>query len=288
MSRMPDTSEAEVRMTTTDRAAGGITRILLADGHCLVRGGMRRILEERDDLRVVGEASSSHELLESLGRLSPDVALVAIELPGLSGLEVIRKARGEGFETRFIVVSSLEGVLHLKRAFAVGAVGYVPKSAEPGDLVRAVDEVRAGNAYLSPTLASVARALAGNPDAGGHDRLAALTGRERDVLALVGEGLSAREMALRLGVSPRTVEAHRARLMAKLDVRRTSMLVRNRPRGGPGPPLRRPPDPPRPGHRSGPCGIQSVRICRDSCPPARRCVADGTPLDGSAPDGSIV
>ncbi|MDX1649556.1 MAG: response regulator transcription factor, partial [Myxococcota bacterium] len=171
--------EADMR-TGAKRAAEGITRILLADGHCLVRGGMRRILEEREDLRVVGEASSSEELLEGLRRLGPDIALVAIELHGLSGLEVIRNARAQGFETRFVVVSSLEGYLHLKRAFAVGAMGYVPKSAEPQDLVTAVDAVRAGNAYLSPSLASVARALAGNPEAAGHDRLAALTGRERD------------------------------------------------------------------------------------------------------------
>lgn len=200
--------------------------VLLADRHCMFRQALRKILEEQKDLRVLGEASEAEALLAGLRELRPDIALVAIELPGLSGLEVIRKAHAEGLETRFIVVSALEGYVQLKRAFEVGALGYVPKSAEVEELLAAIAAVRAGDAYLSRSLASVARALARNPDAAEHDRLQALTDREREVLALVGEGLSAREMAARMGVSPRTVEAHRAKLMAKLDVHRTSVLVR--------------------------------------------------------------
>lgn len=202
------------------------TRILLADGHCMVRQAFRKLLEERPDLEVVGEASRSDELLALLHRLRPEIALVAIELPGVSGLEIIRKARKEGLATRFVVVSSHEGYVHLKRALEVGALGYVPKTAEAHELVEAIVHVRDGHAYLSPSLASVARALAGNPEATGRDRIAALTAREREVLALIGEGLSAREMAARLGVSPRTVESHRSKLMAKLAVHRSSMLVR--------------------------------------------------------------
>lgn len=209
------------------RANGAeVTRIVLADGQRMLRQALRVFLEEREDLRVVAEASSSDELLDVLRRQRPEVALVAIELPGISGLEVIRTNLREGIETRFIVVSHLEGYVHLRRAFEVGALGYVPKTADATELLQAIDEVRSGNVFLSPSLASVARALARKPDAGGHDRMQALTDREREVLALVGHGLSTREIAARLGVSPRTVEAHRSRLMGKLGVHRTAQLVR--------------------------------------------------------------
>lgn len=208
------------------RADSVPTRLLIAEGQGLMRQALRRLVEEHPDVRVVSEASRSEELLEQLRSVQPDLALVAIELPGLSGLEVIRRAVAEGIDTRFIVVSAHEGLVHLKRAFEAGALGYVPKSADAAELLEAIDEVRAGNAFLATSLASVARALARMPDAAGRDRMEGLTPRERDVLALIGEGLSAREMATRLGVSPRTVEAYRSRLMAKLDVHRTAMLVR--------------------------------------------------------------
>lgn len=220
---MPRTSEMDVRR---EEAAGAATRVLLADPHRLLRQALRRLLEAQAGVRVVGEASDSEELEARLRADGADIALVAIELPGVSGLEVIRRARAAGRSTRFIVVSSHEGFVHLRRAFEAGALGYVPKTADAGELIEAIAAVREGHAYLSPCLTSVARALAGRPLAAARDRIGALTAREREVLALVGEGLSAREMAERLGVSPRTIEAHRSRLMTKLSVHRSSMLVR--------------------------------------------------------------
>jgi DNA-binding NarL/FixJ family response regulator len=202
------------------------TTIVLADAQRLLRDGLRKLLEERSDLAVVAEAARGDEALDALRKHKPDVAILDVCLAGMSGIDVIRNVRNEQIATKCIVVSTQESHLYVKRALEAGAVAYVAKTADKRELFEAIDAVRSGRAYLSASLADLVVAVVTNSQGQVGGRVGRLTVREREILALIGEGLSTREIAARLGVSPRTVETHRANLMAKLSVHRASMLVR--------------------------------------------------------------
>jgi DNA-binding NarL/FixJ family response regulator len=201
------------------------TTILLADDHRLVREGLRRVLQARTDLRVVAEADDGEAAVQAAREFQPDLALVDLTMPRLGGAQAIRRIRDD-VGTRCIAVSMHELIGQVKEAFKAGANGYVVKSAASSELLAAIDAVRAGRTYVSPTVAHWA--IDAIATAGAQRSLAQrdVTAREREVLQLVADGLSTKEIAAALGVSVKTIETHRSSLMTKLAIRKASGLVR--------------------------------------------------------------
>jgi DNA-binding NarL/FixJ family response regulator len=203
-------------------------RVVLADDHAIVRQGIRRIVEEADSLTVVGEASDGLELLGLLERLAPDLVVLDINMPRMRGIEVIHRIAAASSPRTLVLTMHRETDL-LAAALSAGASGYVLKEDADTELFTAIEKIRQGGTYVSPKLAddltfAAARAAArdGKPELGEDP----LTPREREVLKLTAEGLSSREIADLLGVSPRTVENHRASVMDKLNLRRIADLVK--------------------------------------------------------------
>ncbi|WP_426592920.1 response regulator [Cellulomonas sp. McL0617] len=204
-------------------------RVLLADDQALVRGGFRALIDAETDLSVVGEASTGDEAVWLATELLPDVVLMDIRMPGSDGLTATRRIvedpRAGG--VRVVVVTTFELDEYVAEAIRAGASGFLVKDTEPADLLRAVRVVAAGDALLSPTvtrrlLATVARATREVVEAPG---LGDLTPREREVLALVAEGLSNDEIGARMFLSPLTVKTHVLRAMAKVGARDRAQLV---------------------------------------------------------------
>jgi DNA-binding NarL/FixJ family response regulator len=202
-----------------------VTTLILADDHPLVREGVRRILEARGDLHVVAEAGDGEEAVQAVLEHRPDVALIDLCMPQLSGSEAIRRIK-RAIATPCIVLSMHEECGFVTQALEAGAQAYVVKAASSDELFEAIDAVRRGRSYLSPSIAHWAVDAIAHSSTRPGSRLSGLTLREREVLRLIAEGLSSKEIAAALFVSAKTVEAHRARLMAKLNVHRASGLVR--------------------------------------------------------------
>ena len=208
------------------------TTIVVADDHPIVREGLRKLLELREDFQVVGEASDGVEAVRVVLEMRPDVALMDINMPGTSGVEATRLLGEHGASTKVLVLSMLDGRSQVEDVLRAGAAGYVVKSAPPEDLFAAIDAVRAGRSYLSGSLAQqVVQAIA-SPAERERSGLAALTEREREVLALIAEGRSSKEIAAALGVSLKTIDSHRSNLMEKLDIHKVAGLVRFAIRSG--------------------------------------------------------
>ncbi len=208
------------------------TTIVVADDHAIVREGIRKLLETRDDFQVVGEASDGEEVVRVVLEKKPDVALMDINMPGRSGVEATRILRDHGASTRVLVLSMLEDGSHVEDVLRAGAAGYLVKSAEPEELFAAIDAVRAGRSYLSSSVAQrVVEVLAG-PSSPEPVGLALLTDREREVLGMIADGHSSREIASSLRISLKTVDSHRSNLMEKLDIHKVAGLVRFAIRSG--------------------------------------------------------
>lgn len=199
-------------------------RVLLADDHAILREGVRLLLEIQPDITVVGEASTGEETIALARQLRPDVVVMDIAMPGLNGLEATRHLRADLPAIQVVVLTMHADGEYVTEVVQAGAAGYVLKQAAAQELVRALRAVRAGEAYLHP---AATRALIGDYrrrcDDGPGD---SLTPREREVLRLVALGLSNRAIANALGISIKTVEAHRANLMSKLDMHDRTELVR--------------------------------------------------------------
>ncbi|WP_117210734.1 response regulator transcription factor [Allorhizocola rhizosphaerae] len=202
-------------------------RVLLVDDQALVRAGFRALLAAQPDVEVVGEAGDGRAAVELARRERPDVVLMDIRMPVMDGLEANRLIKRELPETRVIVLTTFELDEYVFTAIRDGASGFLVKDTEPADLIRAVRVVASGDALLSP---GVTRRLiseyAQKSRAPSHSvALEALTEREREVLALVGLGLSNEEIAGRLVVSPLTAKTHVSRAMIKLGARDRAQLV---------------------------------------------------------------
>lgn len=196
-------------------------RIVLADDHILVREGIKAALES-SGLEVVGEASEGREAVRMAAELRPDVAVFDIGMPGLNGIEATRAVTGASPDLRVILLTVHSEDGYVGEAFRAGASGYVLKKQATTDLVGAIQEVSRGNAYLSP---GVSRTLIDALRTGTTTGLA-LTAREREVLQLIAEGQSTKQIGSTLGISVKTVETHRSRLMDKLGIRSVAGLVR--------------------------------------------------------------
>jgi len=209
------------------------TTIVLADDHPIVREGVRGLLATADDVVVVGEEGDGLKVLDLVERLRPHVLILDIMMPGLNGLDVLRRVSRQFPRLRVIVLSMHSSEGYVLEAMRNGATAYVVKDAMGTELVKAVREAAAGRRYLSPPLSERAiEVYLGRMGASGLDSYEALTAREREVLRLAAEGFSASEIAARLSISPRTAETHRANLMHKLGLHSQTDLVRYAMRRG--------------------------------------------------------
>jgi len=197
-------------------------RIVLADNHALVRQGVRALLE-RAGFEVTGEARDGQEALLLVTAARPDVAILDIGMPLLNGLDVAREIQAASPATKVVLVTRHDEVQYVSEALRAGVKGYVLKSQTGDDLVHAVHEVGRGGIYLSP---EISRAVVEAFLCKSELPVDPLTPRERQVLQMVGEGRSTKDVASRLGISAKTAESHRARLMRKLDIHETAGLVR--------------------------------------------------------------
>jgi two-component system, NarL family, response regulator NreC len=204
-------------------------RVVLVDDHELVRQGVHALLQREPDIDVVGEAADGLAALELVERVRPDVLVADIMLPGLGGLELIRQASRRSPGTRVVVLSMHGAEPLVLEALDRGASAYVLKDAGIAELVRAIREAARGRRYLSPPLSdkAVSAYLWRKEEASApSDPYEALTPRERQVLHLGAEGLTSAAVAKRLGISVRTAETHRARVLHKLALRNQTDLVR--------------------------------------------------------------
>jgi len=202
-------------------------RLVLADDHTLVRAGMRALLSELPGVEVVGETGDGREALRLIRERKPDIALIDISMPGLNGLEVAARIGHDHPATRVIIVSMHGDDESVRRALVSGAAGYMLKNSDRNELELALRTVARGDTWLSPSLTKrVVKALTqgGQPATGGP--LQVLTPRQREVLQLVAEGHSNKEIASRLNVALKTVETHRTELMERLGIHGVAGLVR--------------------------------------------------------------
>jgi len=201
--------------------------IILADDHPLMRRGMRWLLEPEQDLSIVGMAADGLETVRLVERLKPDVLVMDLMMPGLSGLEALRVVRERSPRTRTVILSMYSSNAAVAQALQNGATGYVLKGCNEEDLVRAVREAAAGRRFPSPPVTEIAiNAYIEQSKAGPFDPHETLTPRQREVLQLAAEGKTNAEIAARLNISQRTVENHRATLMLRLGLQNQSELIR--------------------------------------------------------------
>jgi two-component system, NarL family, response regulator NreC len=203
-------------------------RVLLADDHILVRQGLRSLLE-REQFQVVGEASDGQELVRQAEALHPDIAVTDIRMPTLNGIDAARELARSCPKTKTILLTQHGEEPYIHEALEAEVKGYVLKSQVARDLVHAIQQVARGGLYLSP---GISKALV-EVYRGASDRTSdPLSVRERQVLKLIAEGKSTKDVASILGISAKTVETHRSRLMLKLDIHETASLVRYAVRRG--------------------------------------------------------
>ncbi|HSK10236.1 MAG TPA: response regulator transcription factor [Vicinamibacterales bacterium] len=200
-----------------------MTRVILADDHTLVRGGIRRILEAHPGIEVVGEAADGSAAIDTLRAVEADVLVLDLKMPGADGIQVLRAAKAARPELKVIVLTMHAGREYVARAVQEGADGYLLKDSAVQDLVAAIESVVGGGSYFSP---AIQQELAGLlRDGGKPAQRPQLTDREREVLALLARGLSSKEAGQVLGIGTRTVETHRANLMHKLGVKSVAVLI---------------------------------------------------------------
>jgi DNA-binding NarL/FixJ family response regulator len=203
-----------------------VTRILLAYDHQIFRHGLRSLIEQDDTLRVVAEASDVDEAVAEAHRSHPHLAIVDSWLGGLSGLEVTRRMLQEGVAAKVLIFCTHTQPIPIDEIVRAGAFGFLSRESSREELFAALRALQEGRHYVSSsTAAGLFEALA-KPRANCDLSVSRLTCREREVLQLIAEGLSSKEIAVRLSLAVRTVDSHRAHLMSKLEVNKVSGLVR--------------------------------------------------------------
>ena len=210
-------------------------RIVLADDHTLIRGGIRALLESIPSVEVVAETGDGREALELIGRHEPEVALLDIGMPGLNGLEVSRQVARQSPRTKIVILSMHGDPAYVKQALQAGVAGYLLKGAAVAELPLALESVMRGETYLTPKVSQtvVHGFLREGPEAQAEAGPAGeLTRRQREILQLIAEGHSTKEIATILDVSVKTVETHRLRLMDRLGIHDVPGLVRYAIRAG--------------------------------------------------------
>ena len=202
-------------------------RILLGDDHALLRSGLRKILQERVDWEVVGEAGDGREAVRRALELQPDLAILDIGMPRLNGIEATRQIVRRLPDVRVLILSMHADEAYIVRALKAGASGYLLKDSADTELIGGVEAVASGKSYFSPAVSKVmlddyVRHMA---EKGIADRYDSLSEREREIFQLVAEAHSNKEIATLLSLSPSTIETHRAHILQKLDVHNAAELV---------------------------------------------------------------
>jgi DNA-binding NarL/FixJ family response regulator len=203
-------------------------RVILADDHNLVRSGLRKILEEKADLEVASEVGDGLELLSALKKINPDLIILDVSMPNLRGIEAIPEIRHVRPTVKVLMLTMHREVEYLYQAISAGADGYLLKDDAERELFSAIDNIRSGKIYISPglkdqSMQNWARLRRGED---GVDRGDNLTVRQREILKMIAEGKSNKEIGDLLFISVRTVERHRANMMSRLNIKKTAELVK--------------------------------------------------------------
>ena len=202
-------------------------RLLLVDDHAVVRSGLKMLLENERDVEIVGEASSASEAMEAAARLKPNVILMDIGLPDLSGIDATREIKKRTADVSIVALTIHEDEEYFFKMLEAGASGYVPKRAAPEELITAIRAAATGQVYLYPSLAKLlVRDFLDGGRSPGEQTSSDLTDREQEVLTYLAEGASNEEIAASLVISPKTVARHRENIMRKLNLHSRSELVR--------------------------------------------------------------
>jgi DNA-binding NarL/FixJ family response regulator len=204
-----------------------VLRILIADDHAVVRTGLRTLLESHSGWEVCGEAADGREAIEKAGKLRPDIAVIDIGMPLLNGVEVTRRIRTTSPETQILILTMHESDNLVQQVVEAGARGYILKDDADRILIAAVDALRQHKHYFSTRVSNVVSPenLSANPKAESRASRSRLTPREREILQLLAEGKSNKDVASLLGISVNTAEAHRANIMLKLNLHTVAELV---------------------------------------------------------------
>jgi two-component system, NarL family, response regulator NreC len=198
-------------------------KILLADDHTIVRQGLKLILSSQPDLEVVGEASNGREVVELAQKLKPDIVLLDVAMPELNGIDATRRMMEANSRLRILVLSMHKEAVYVREILKAGARGYLLKDVIDSELLNAVRSVARGDGYISP---AVSGALLSDYRQNVTDPVDLLTNREREVLQLIAEGKTNKEVATKLNLSVYTVDSHRGKIMEKLNLHSTGELVR--------------------------------------------------------------
>ena len=200
-------------------------KVLLADDHSIVRAGLRRIVEESDDMEVIAEAADGREAIRLVRKTAPDVAVIDISMPGLDGLEVVSRLRGHCPDLPILILTMHEEGQYVVRAIQAGAMGYMTKQSAPEQLLKAIRKMHAGSRYLTDEAAETL-ALRIAKGTGEQSPLDSLSMRELQVLRRLAMGHTNREIAGAYNISIKTVDTYRSRLLKKLNLRNNAELSR--------------------------------------------------------------
>lgn len=198
-------------------------RLLLVDDHAIVRAGLRMLFQAEHDMQIIAEVGSGAEAVAAAARLKPDVIIMDVAMPGMNGIEATRRIKSDDPDACVLALTMHEDAQYFVEALNAGAAGYVPKRAAPDDLVAAVRAVAQGHVFLHASLAQFL--VQEGVQLEGAD-MAALTPRELEVLKLIADGMTSREIAQSLVISAKTVDRHRENIMAKLDIHNRVDLVK--------------------------------------------------------------
>ena len=208
----------------------GKIKVLIVDDHAVMRDGIKAMLGVQNDIEVVGEASEGKEAIQKVEELGPDVVIMDIAMPGMDGLEATRRITKEKSGTRVLILTQHENKEYILSAIKAGAAGYVPKRALGSELVSAIRAIHQNVSYLYPSAA--AAIIEGYREKGEADPYDRLTAREREILKLIAEGHTSREIADMLFISLSTVMGHRTKILEKLRLRNRTDLIRYAVRKG--------------------------------------------------------
>ena len=201
-------------------------RLMIVEDHALVRAGMRALLQKINGIEVVADVGDGWEAVKAVQTYTPDLVLMDIAMPGLNGLDATSRIMKESSNTRVILLSMYANEEYLRQALQVGASGYLLKGADLAELELAIRTVERGETYLTPAVAKYAVEVYRNKSGEPSSPLARLSGRQREILQLIAEGSTTKDIAQRLNLSVKTVETHRAQLMERLEIHDVPGLVR--------------------------------------------------------------
>ena len=201
-------------------------RVLIADDHAIVRTGLRALLDSEPTMKLVGEATGGYEAIELAGKSNADILVLDISMPDLDGISVTKKIKSQFPDLRILILTVHEDEALLREAIRVGAAGYVLKRAAETELISAIRAIMGGVLYVDPSMVRVLLSDEIKPTATLPESVEPLTHREKEILKLIAQGYTNRQTAEELNISTRTVEGHRANLVAKLGLRSRVELVR--------------------------------------------------------------